>query len=241
MKGLLLTRFKLNLRQRVENILKRQIINGHGIRDCTDLKKAGCQISTIFDVGANIGQSAVKFKTAFPESTIYCFEPVNATFNRLLSNVDADANIYCYEIALGSKNECHTIFITEQCNTCSLIKSGNIIREDTVEVCTMDNFVIKNNINRIDLLKIDTEGFDLEVLKGAQKVLASGGVSFVLTEVGFHPGDRRHVLFDEMRDFLIPLGFFVFGIYDQQPDFPEQKRLRYANVCFCNENAMTVI
>ena len=67
----------------------------------------------------------------------------------------------------------------------------------------------------IDFLKIDTEGVDLDVLKGGQSLLQSGAIPFILAEVGFHPNDDRKVLFDEVRHFLMPFGYHLFGIYDQ--------------------------
>jgi hypothetical protein len=56
----------------------------------------------------------------------------------------------------------------------------------------------------------------------------------VLAEVGFHPGDDRHVLFDHVRDYLVPFGFSVYGVYDQQLEWSGENRLRYANVCFAH-------
>ncbi|MCK5492946.1 MAG: FkbM family methyltransferase [Candidatus Omnitrophica bacterium] len=61
---------------------------------------------------------------------------------------------------------------------------------------------------------MDTEGFDLEILKGANKMLSLGNIVFVLEEVGFHPEDQRHVLFDDVRSFLLPRGYSVFGFYE---------------------------
>jgi len=85
-------------------------------------------------------------------------------------------------------------------------------------------------------LKVN-EGFDLEVLKGADSLLSSKCVPFVLVEVGFHPGDSRHVLFDEIRDFLMGKSYAVFGIYDQTLEWSGENRLRFANVCFCSEKS----
>jgi hypothetical protein len=52
----------------------------HGLSDCADIGRSGCKISTIFDVGANVGQSALKFQEAFPRARIHSFEPVSATY-----------------------------------------------------------------------------------------------------------------------------------------------------------------
>jgi FkbM family methyltransferase len=188
-------------------------------------------------VGANVGQTALKFRIAFPKAKIYCFEPVKKTFEILKRKMNSYNTISCYQIAFGSSKGQETIYLTDQSNTSSLLKPDKKVGSEVVNICTVDGFALDNQIKRIDLLKIDTEGFDLEVLKGAQNMLSSGQIAFVLTEIGFHPGDARHVLFDEIRSYLLPMGYAVFGIYDQQLEWSGEKRLRYANVCFSKESA----
>jgi FkbM family methyltransferase len=225
----------------------------HGCQDWFDIQASGCRINTIFDVGANIGQSALKFREAFPKSLIYCFEPVSTTFQQLKTTVSNDNNINCYAIAFGSTPGYCTIYLTPTSLTNSLIPSvaaeylpinnhnveidPNIIHSENIMVQTVDNFVLENHIERIDLLKIDTEGFDLEVLKGASHILSAGRIAFVLAEIGFNPVDKRHILFDDVRSYLMDKGFLLFGIYDQQLEWSGENRMRYANVCFCNEKA----
>jgi len=232
-------RAKLRIKASIENFLGIQITRAfrHGHRDCSDIKRSGCQISVVFDVGANIGESALKFRVGFPKAKIYCFEPVKETFEILKRTVNRYDTISCYKIAFGSKDGQETIYLTGQSNTSSLIRPNKAVGSEVVKLCTVDGFASDNQIKRIDLLKIDTEGFDLEVLKGARNMLSSGQIAFVLAEIGFHPGDARHVLFDDIRSYLLPMGYTVFGIYDQQPEWSGEKRLRYANVCFSNESA----
>jgi len=234
-----LVQTRVRLREGVEELFGVQLFRAsrHGHRDCIDLKRSGCQFSVVFDVGANEGDSALRFRAAFPKATVYSFEPVHGTFEDLKRNVGGDDLIKPYQLALGSKDGDATIYLTGDTYTNSLVKPDRSVGSEVVKVRTLDGFTSENGIERIDLLKIDTEGLDLEVLKGAHKKLSSGRVAFVLVEVGFHPGDARHVLFDDVRSFLVPMGFAVFGIYDQQPEWSGENRLRFANACFCNESA----
>lgn len=101
----------------------------------------------------------------------------------------------------------------------------------------VDQFSLENQIERIDPFRIETEGFDLEVVKGAQTILSDGQVFFVLGEVGFHPGDPRHVLFHYVRSYVVPMGYMVFGICNQQQEFSGKTRPRYPNCCLCKESA----
>ena len=56
---------------------------------------------------------------------------------------------------------------------------------------------------------------DLMVLKGAAGLLSTGRIPFVLAEIGFTPGDNRHVLFDDVRGLLAPYGHRLYGFYGQ--------------------------
>jgi len=227
------------IRRSFERLLGVQISGAyhHGHRDCTDIVRSGCDIAVVFDVGANVGQSVLKFRAAFRKARIFSFEPAKSTFDQLRHNVDVFANVSCHHIALGSQEGDRIIYLTGQSVENSLIKPSGTCDSEEVTVRTVDGFASDNQIERIDLLKIDTEGFDLEVLRGAQGMLASGRVAFVLVEVGFHPADNRHVLFDDIRSFLLPMGYAVFGIYDQHLEWTGEQRLRFANVCFSDESA----
>lgn len=233
------------LRMGFEAMLRHQVFRGyeHGHRDCTDIARSGCDISVVFDVGANIGQSATKFFDAFRGARIYSFEPTGGTFSTLEKAVRQCPNVSCHRLAFGGKDGSATLFLTgaadANSSTNSLIEPRNPVATETVEMRTIDSFAREARIPRLDLLKIDAEGFDLEVLIGAREMLSRQKVAFVLTEVGFDPTDKRHVLFDDVRSFLMPFGFSVFGFYEQQPEWSGEKRLRYANACFSNEAAFS--
>ena len=140
---------------------------------------------------------------------------------------------------LGATSGQATIYIRECSLKNSLIKPDSFLSEELVKMSTVDIFASEHNIKRIDLLKIDTEGFDLEVLKGAENMLASGRVSFVLTEVGFHLSDKSHILFDEVRKFLLEKGFSVFGFYGQTLEWSGERRLRFADTLFAYEHTLS--
>jgi FkbM family methyltransferase len=235
---------RASIRKRVESALHLQIIRepSHGNRDCTDIERSGCRISVVFDVGANVGQTADRFGIAFPDARLYCFEPASGTFDTLRRHLAGLSNVSCHQLAFGSAAGQATLYLTGRpdanSGTNSLIAPKNVVGTETVELCTIDGFASDNEISRIDLLKVDAEGADLDVLVGARNMLSSQRVAFILTEVGFHPGDTRHVLFDDVRSYLLPLGFHIFGIYDQTPEWSGH-RLCYANVCFASETAFS--
>jgi hypothetical protein len=130
------------------------------------------------------------------------------------------------------------MYLTSHSTTSSLVKPDFSRGEESVALTTVDEFAAANGVARIDLLKIDAEGSDLNVLRGAAGMLEKGAISFVLAELGFSRAQPAHVLFDEVRDFLATRRFDVFGIYDQQLEWSGENRLRYANVCFCHETVV---
>jgi len=227
--------FKKLINKILENLFGVKIysIRAHGREDWFDIKKTGKTILTLFDVGANIGQSAEKFKKAFPQVKIYCFEPVKYLFEKLRKNTINDASINCYCCAVGSKQETAEIYLNKNDLANSLVKPEYFMDSEIVEVVTIDDFARENNVSTIDLLKIDTEGFDLEVLKGADNMLSSGNISFVLVEVSFNPNDKKHTYFIAVFDFLLERGYSLYGIYEQIYEPSCGNSLHYANACFC--------
>ena len=85
---------------------------------------------------------------------------------------------------------------------------------EDVHVTTMDQFCATNGIDRIDLLKTDTEGFDLQVLKGASKLLSRGRVRAIYSEAGVHVDDLRHTSLSSLLLYVENLNFYLYSLYD---------------------------
>jgi FkbM family methyltransferase len=201
--------------------------------------RANPSIHCIFDMGANVGTVTKAFRLTFSGASIFSSEPVQVTFKILERNVGGLPDVSCHQLALGVQEGSALVFLADDSTANSLRESNVAVGSEQVEVQTVDAFCERHGIPRIDLLKTDTEGSELEVFEGARQMLSSAGVPFVLGETGFHPGDKCHVLFEDLRDYLLPFGFRVFGIYDQHLEWSGQKTLRFANVCFCNEAAIS--
>jgi FkbM family methyltransferase len=206
----------------------------HAVSHIADINCAGIPIRVIVDVGANVGNYALDYRSAFPEARIVCLEPVSKTF-ALLQKAIEGRRIETHRLALGERRGRATIFLTPYLTTNSLIRPDETDIRGTEEVAieTLDSLAAAHDLRKIDILKIDVEGFDLAVLQGASELMRLRRVRFILIEVGFHPGDSRHVLFDDVRSLLMPLGFRLFGIYDQSPEWSGEPRLRFANALFC--------
>ena len=108
--------FKKKIKLFIEELLHFRVFlylqKKHGREYYADIKNTGHKLSTIFDIGANIGQSAFHFSIAFPNAKLYCFEPASATFAKLKSNISI-INAHCYQIALGATSGQATIYKRE--------------------------------------------------------------------------------------------------------------------------------
>lgn len=192
-------------------------------------------VEVIFDVGANVGQSAQSYLRWFPKAFIYCFEPARGNFNALQASLKGEQRVRCENLAFGScKGEAEMALEADA--SMHHILSGRpagVSATERIAVDTVDSYCQRNGINRISFLKIDTEGWDLEVLRGASRMLASHAIDFVEVEAGMNPGNTRHVSFERLGDFLQSNGYQLFAIYEQVPEWPTRKNhLRRTNPLF---------
>lgn len=192
----------------------------------------------IFDVGANVGQAAFQLREMFPKSCIYSFEPITTVFEELKKNFQRDVNFFPYKLALGAQKKWVDVFLQSKTRYHSLSEGLNIPdpetqnRKECVEVVTLNDFCKEHNIEQIDFLKIDAEGFDLEVLKGSKALLEHKKIRCIFIEVGFNPDlDPRYTSFFEVNEFLKPYGYRLRSIYHQSTN--ERSYLAYADALFC--------
>jgi len=132
---------------------------------------------TLFDVGANKGDFSILVSKAYPKSSIHSFEPSKITFDLLNRNVMNYSNINPVKLAFGSeRKEMNLHYDFDTSGLASLYKRDlshlgiNFETKELVNVQTIDEWVDANNIIP-DFIKIDVEGFELSVLKGAVKTL----------------------------------------------------------------------
>lgn len=233
-----------NIKKRIERSAQVRIYRHslpHGMDLLSDLARRNyvADFKTVFDIGANVGQTALDFFEKFPCVDIYSFEPVPATFVFLQKNTKKLAKFKAFKLAFGAEAGELPMIIGDDSRTNTLL-SGQSFDPKTqqieiVEVATLDQFAKKHGIQSIDLLKIDTEGHDLNVLKGAERLLDEGRISFIQVETGFGES-HAHVRLDEFNKHLQKRGYALFGIYEQLPFWTGEPWLMYANAVFIRKN-----
>ncbi|MCA9292238.1 MAG: FkbM family methyltransferase [Phycisphaerales bacterium] len=176
------------------------------------------------DVGANEGLTAQRMLDEFPNATIHAFEPSPGPFAKLLARAEADPRIRPYRLACGSA--CGTTeFHVTQNDWCSSILPPSELgkryygdwyetRETVqVEVTTLDAWAKAHGIDTVDFLKVDAQGYDLEVLKGATELLHAA-LKGLNCECQFAPEYEGCATFSQVDRFLAEHGFALHQIHE---------------------------
>ena len=184
----------------------------------------------IFDVGANIGNYSNSIKLLSPNSILYSFEPHPKTYE-ILKNDSIKNNYFAFNCGLGKEKSKLKLYDyeshTEGTEHASFFKetfenlyNKNVISFD-VDVITVDNFIEEQKIEKINLLKIDTEGNDFNVLLGAKKSLNNEKIDIIHFEFNTMNVYSR-VFFKDFFELLnnynlyrlLPKGFIHIDKYD---------------------------
>lgn len=192
-----------------------------GVDYCADIQYClnGKRLDIVFDVGANIGQTTSHLLKEFPDCQIYAFEPFPDTFTKLVTNTRNMPNVKTINKALG--NYIGKSPMISDSNSLLISLCQDDINQDKdsviVEVDTIDNFCSVNNINTISLLKTDTEGLDLKVIKGAQRLLSSQKIDYIYSECRFF---HRRIASDfvEMVEYLRYYNYNIVSVYTEAVD-----------------------
>jgi len=214
----------------------------HGASLAADMERwvGRGNIDTVFDVGAHHGEFAERLLRDFSTAAVHAFEPVPDSFQLLQARFCKHKRVFAHELAMGKQTERLPIHLKAGSTGCSFVDSTGAVGRTTVDVTSVDDFAESHSISRIDLLKIDTEGFELEVLQGASKLLATGSVAFVYVETELHSTDYHFVPFSELAEFLGHFGYECGGIYEQQAHWTRKRSLFFVNALFISPYLLSV-
>lgn len=204
---------------------KREFLR-YGVDPLLDIQRLGRRwgrpVKVAFDIGANVGQTAREFLKAFPAARVHAFEPHPTTFRELQKL--SDPRLRQHNLALGETSGSVTMYEYGETGGASLRNSlapnartasqfGYQATERSVACTTLDAFCADQGIDRVDLLKIDVEGFELAVLKGGPKMLED--VAFIYLEfndlVPRDDADGGALL--PIAQYLAPFGFRFAATY----------------------------
>jgi FkbM family methyltransferase len=176
-------------------------------------KRVTSDAKVIFDVGANVGQSAQTYRRLYPKAEIWSFEPFPATYKNLCGSI-SDPKFHPVELALSDRIAKTELNIGAESITNSFLRrqtdSGATVE---VQTDTIDHFCWERGIPTIDILKVDVEGAEERVFKGAREMFSRGAIRAVFVEVYFRPIYDRMPLFWDLDSHLNRFGFGLCGLY----------------------------
>lgn len=172
-----------------------------------------------FDAGAHIGIWSLLAARRVPSAQIHAFEPVPQQGQRLRAHAEANgiANITLNRCAAGAENGSTSFYAAYDVNTgtSSMVRRRNDHVEIHVGVVTLDSYIAERGIARVDVMKVDVEGAEILVFRGARELLSSENAPAIFFEADDRLGDTGAV-----KQLLIDCGY---GIY-------RRRRSRYVPV-----------
>lgn len=196
-------------------------------------------LGVLFDVGANVGQTLEALLKYAPEAQIHSFEPTDGTFATLFAKYRAHKNVHLHKIALGSRPATLALKVraNSELNTLVAADASTDAATQTTEVTTVDDIVAANGISHLDLLKIDGQGWEMEAIRGAVKLIADHNLIFVLAEMTFRSDETEMQQFTELHDHLEAHGFVLSGLYELLRYGPRKEFVLFANVLYLHPQA----
>lgn len=170
----------------------------------------GRSLGVAFDVGAHEGETALMLLQTFPGVTVHSFEPMPENHSALTHAVAGQA-VTAVHAAASDRSGSVEMARGDTSFRGSIHGEGPTI---TVPAIAIADYARDRHLDRVDLLKIDTEGHEEAVLRGAGSLLDEGAIEFVLCECDFtRRPDEPHGDFRTIFDLLEPLGYRVVAFY----------------------------
>lgn len=178
----------------------------------------------LFDVGANHGYYTLLLAKNFPKGEIHAFEPGKTTFEIYKKNISEKLssmkNIKFNNFGMSDKAGEATLYYDNPGSGLASVYKRELdylnidySKSESIILNTIDNYCIENNISDIDFLKMDVEGNELNVLKGAKDMLNAGKISNIQIEFGGCNLDSR-TIFRDFWDLLSPKYYVYYILQD---------------------------
>ena len=181
-------------------------------------------VQIVLDIGANIGAAAVFFAATYPAATVYALEPGSSPFSLLKQNTESLTNVRVFPFGLFSCDKAVSLYQGRNDSVeSSVFPSGRTAGSgETISLRSAPSFLAEQGLERVDLLKIDTEGCEIPILRSLHVCLSN--VKLIYVE--YH-SDRDRRLIDELlcnthvlwrgHSFLVHRGEFCYLRRDLLP------------------------
>jgi FkbM family methyltransferase len=193
----------------------------HGLERAAWLKEMG--IKTVLDVGANVGQFSTLIRKLLPGAEIYAFEPIVACYQELSHRRRADSLFHTFPYALGAEDGTAALNVNDFTPSSSLLPmASSHVKEfpftakstgATVEVRRLDTVAASLDLAEPMLVKLDVQGFEMQVIEGGCETLAKADV--LITEISFADFYEGQPSFEELHTEIQSLGLCFHGMLGQ--------------------------
>ena len=183
----------------------------HVVARLSWLRNMGFQPRSICDIGASDGRWTIDCLTVFPSARYLCVEPLAESRDALDALARANPNVSIYTGCLGAR--CGEAVLNAAGFASSILPNWDGRSFGTphrAEMTTLENLVERGSCLPPDLLKIEVQGYELEVLQGAERLLDS--VPVIVAEVAYVPLHKGMPVFHEVVDYLARRGFALADV-----------------------------
>lgn len=183
--------------------------------------------ATVVDVGANEGQAARRFLGLMEHARIYSLEPDGRPYSVLSRYAESEPRLRCFQLAVGEQPGTLELRANKESVTNSFLppvegaaagahvaQMMTQVTSETVRVTTLPAFCREQRIERIDLLKLDTQGFEERILRGCRDWLSPARVRAVLTEALFADLYVSQARFDHVYGMLRDHGYKLHSFHE---------------------------
>jgi FkbM family methyltransferase len=182
--------------------------------------------AVVFDVGANIGAMALRFAQQVPRGHVYAFEPTDFAFSKLLNNLGLNPH-------LAKRITPVQLFLSDQTKPEHNIRAyaswkvdgsesnvhplhgGAVKSAKSVPAVTLDDYCLTNRIQRVDLIKIDTEGHEFSALRGARRIVEKNR-PHIIFEIGLYVLKEQKIEFEQIYRYFAGYDYDLLNIKNGQ-------------------------
>ena len=204
-------------------------------------------VTTVFDVGAYVGEFAALIHEVFPAARVWCFEPFPESYERIRAQFSGADWLVAHNLGLSDRSGTAELIVGADRKTNSLVSpvvtNGVFeaglpslpVQLKTLSDCATE--LLPASDRHLSIVKIDTEGNDLRVLRGGEPLLRNGAVEALHVEVMFMEHFKGAPGFVEISSYLQQFGYRLFSMYDLKRN--AQGQLRFGNALFLSPHRQT--
>lgn len=169
-------------------------------------------VQVVFDVGANCGATTVHFARHYPDAAIHSFEPGSEPHAILLRNAAVYANVRVHPIGFHSVDDVVPLYKGENDSGMGSVfkRTGNLDESEQVQLRVGGDWAGEHGIERVDVLKVDVEGCEVDVIEGLAGLLPTVKILYVEYDSRHARRDLERML-DETHELYAGMAFLDQG------------------------------